>query len=97
MIIGLLRIQVHLHGITSLKEKRRIVKSLIERVKARFNFSVSEVAAQDSKNQAVVGLGVVSNEGVFINRQLDKAIDFLKADGRFYMGQIDREVFSFNP
>ena len=94
MIVGLLTINIHLHGIGSLKEKRRIVKSLIGRLKAKFNFSVSEVAAQDSKQLAVIGLAVVSNDGAFVNSQLDTVINFVRQDGRFYLGQIDREIFS---
>ena len=97
MIVGLLTIQIHLHGIGSLKEKRRIVKSLVGRIKARFNFSASEVAAHDSKAQGVIGLAVVANETQFVNKQLDTLINFVQRDGRFYVGTIERETFSFNP
>ncbi len=96
MIVGLLTIQIHLHGIGSLKDKRRIVKSLIGRLKSRFNFSISEVAAHDSKDLGVIGLAVVSNDNVFINKQLDTVINFVNADGRFYVGKIEREIFSSN-
>jgi len=97
MIVGLLTIQIHLHGIGSLKDKRRIVKSLIGRIKARFNFSAAEVAAQDSKAQAVIGLAVVANETQFVNKQLDTLINFVQQDGRFYIGKIEREIFPFTP
>ena len=80
----------------SLKDKRRIVKSLIGRLKSRFNFSVSEVEALDSKDLGVIGLAVVSNDNVFINKQLDTVINFVNADGRFYVGKIDKEIFSSN-
>ena len=97
MIVGLLTIQIHLHGIGSLKDKRRIIKSLTGRIKARFNFSIAEVAANDSKAQAVIGLAVVANDTVFINKQLDTVINFVRQDGRFYVGQIEREIFPFTP
>ena len=96
MIVGMLTIQIHLHGIGSLKDKRRIVKSLIGRLKSRFNFSVSEVDSHDNNALAVIGLAAVSNDNVFINKQLDTAINFIQGDGRFYVGQIDREIFSSN-
>jgi uncharacterized protein YlxP (DUF503 family) len=95
MIVGLLTIQIHLHGIGSLKDKRRIVKSLAGRIKARFNFSAAEVAANDSKDQAVIGLAVVANDTPFVNKQLDTVINFVQRDGRFYVGKIEREIFSF--
>lgn len=94
MIIGTAAIHIHLHGIGSLKDKRRIVKSLVERLKSRFNFSVAEVAAQDSKISAVIGLVTVANDSAFVNRAIDKVIEFVRRDGRFYMGNVNREIFS---
>jgi uncharacterized protein YlxP (DUF503 family) len=82
-----------LHGITSLKGKRSIVKSLIGRLKSRFNISISEVDHQDSKSTAVVGIAIVSNEARFIDQQFDSILDFMRNDGRFYLGQIERETF----
>jgi uncharacterized protein YlxP (DUF503 family) len=93
MIVGVLTAQLHLQGIGSLKEKRSIVKSLIGRLKSRFNISVSEVDHQDNKTSAVIGIAVVSNDSRFVNEQLDKIIDFMRKDGRFYLGAIEREVF----
>jgi hypothetical protein len=94
MIVGLLTIDIHLSGISSLKDKRKIIKSLIGRLRSRFNVSIAEVDRQDSKQQAVIGLAVVANESRFVNQQLDSLIKFIRSDGRIYVGQIDREVFS---
>ena len=94
MLVGLLTVHLHLHGIDSLKGKRKIVKSLIERLRSRFNASVSEVAAQDSKQLAVVGVSVVSNDGSHLDEQLDKIVNFIVNDDRFYVGKIDRETFT---
>ena len=94
MLVGLLTIHIHLQGIDSLKGKRKIVKSLIERLRSRFNASVSEVAAQDSKQLAVAGIAVVSNSGSHLDEQLDKITNFIVNDGRFYVGKINRETFT---
>jgi len=94
MIIGVMKAQLHLQGITSLKEKRGIVKSVIGRLKSRFNISVSEVDHQDQKRSAVIGMALVSNETRFIDQQFDAIINFMQRDGRFYLGQIERETFS---
>ncbi|MBA7478255.1 hypothetical protein ES707_13678 [subsurface metagenome] len=93
MIVGVLIAQLHLQGVNSLKEKRSIVKSLIGRLKSRFNVSIAEVDHQDNKASAVIGIAVVSNDNRFVNEQLDKIIDFMHKDGRFYLGTIEREVF----
>ena len=94
MLVGTLVIQIHLHGMGSLKDIRRIVKSLITRLQNRYNLSVAEVDGNDNKNLAFIGLSVVSNDSVFINRQLDKTVDFIRADARYYVGTMHREIFS---
>ena len=94
MIIGVMKAQIHMEGITSLKGKRGIVKSVIGRLKSRFNVSVSEVDHQDQKRSAVIGIALVSNETRFIDQQFDAIINFMQRDGRFYLGHIERETFS---
>ena len=94
MLIGTMTAQIYMHGIASLKEKRSIVKSLIGRLRNRFNISVSEVDQQDSRSSAVIGIAVVSNDARFIDQQLDTVLNFMRNDGRFYLGQVDRETFS---
>jgi len=93
MIVGVLTAQLHMQGINSLKEKRSIVKSLIGRLKSRFNISISEVDHQDEKTSAVLGIAVVSNDSRFINQQFDSILDFMRGDGRFYLGAVERETF----
>jgi len=94
MVIGVLHIHLVLHGMDSLKAKRSIVKSLIGRLKSRYNVSIAEVDHQDSKRSALLGLAVVGNEGGFIHEQLDTVLNFMQQDGRFYLGQVDRELFN---
>ena len=93
MIVGVMTAQLHLQGIRTLKEKRSIVKSLIGRLKSRFNISIAEVDHNDSKLTAIIGISIVSNQNRFINQQFDKIITFMQGDGRFYVGKIERETF----
>lgn len=93
MIVGVLTAQLHLNGVTSLKEKRSIIKSLLGRLKSRFNISVSEVDHQDSKTSAVIAMATVSNKSSFVDQQFDAIINFMQKDGRFYLGKIERETF----
>jgi len=48
---------------------------------------------QDSKSIAVLGIAVVSNDSQFIDKQFDSILDFMRNDGRFYLGQVERETF----
>ena len=94
MIVGVMTAQLRMQGITSLKEKRSIVKSLNGRLKSRFNISVAEVDHQDERTRAVIAISLVSNDTRFVNQQFDKILNFMQRDGRFYLGQIERETFN---
>lgn len=94
MLVGVVTAQLHLPGVGSLKEKRHIIKSVIGRLQSRFNVSISEVEHQDSHTSAVLGLAVVSNERAFVDQQFDAILTFMRNDGRFYLGQVEREIFS---
>jgi uncharacterized protein YlxP (DUF503 family) len=94
MIVGVMTAHITLPGVTSLKGKRSIIKSLIGRLKSRFNISIAEVDYQDSRTNAIIGIAVVCNEARFIDRQFDSIINFMRNDGRFLLGQIEREKFS---
>jgi len=93
MIVGVMKAQLRMQGITSLKEKRSIVKSVIGRLKAKFNISIAEVDHQDNKTSAIIAMSMVSNDTRFIDQQFDTIINFMQKDGRFYLGQIERETF----
>jgi uncharacterized protein YlxP (DUF503 family) len=93
MIVGVMTANLHLQGIGSLKEKRSIVKSVIGRLQSRFNISISEVEHNDSKELAVLGIAIVGNDTSFIDSQLEAVTNFMQNDGRFYLGQTERETF----
>jgi uncharacterized protein YlxP (DUF503 family) len=93
MIVGVMTAQLHMQGITSLKEKRSIVKSVIGRLKAKFNISIAEVDHQDNRTSALIAIAIVSNDTRFIDRQFDTIINFMQKDGRFYLGKTERETF----
>lgn len=95
MFTGSAKICIHLQGITSLKDKRRIVKSVIERLKSRFNVAAAEIDRLDNKKMAVIGVAVVSNDKTFTVSQLDTVLNFVYNDGRFYIGDVKTEIVSF--
>ncbi len=72
MIVGLLTLDLHIPGADSLKSKRIVVRSLIDRIKNKFNVSVSEVDANNLWQRSVIGVAYVSNETVMVNRVFEK-------------------------
>jgi uncharacterized protein YlxP (DUF503 family) len=79
----------------TLKDKRRIVKSVIGRLKSRFNVSAAEVDRLDNKRMAVIGIAVVSNDRTFTVSQLETVKNFIYNDGRFYVGDVKTDVSAF--
>lgn len=77
MIIGRCLIRLRLFSPNSLKEKRRILKSLIERLKSRYNISIAEVGENDSWQIAEVGIAVVANKSVFADEVINKIVHFI--------------------
>ncbi len=81
MTVGVALVSFRLHEIHSLKEKRKIVKSLIEKSRNRFNVAVAEVADQDVHQKAAIGVAVIGNDARVLNSLLDRIIDFMESLG----------------
>ncbi len=82
MVIGACRIVLSIDEVYSLKEKRHIVKSIIERLKSRFNASVAEVGLNDTWKNAVIGIACVSNEAAHADSMMANMVNFVENDGR---------------
>ena len=81
MIIGAGRIVLRLHGVHSLKEKRKIVKAVISRIQNGFNASVAEVGANDVHDRAEIGLSLTGSDQRFINGMMDKIFNKVESMG----------------
>ncbi|MCK5579038.1 MAG: DUF503 domain-containing protein [Planctomycetes bacterium] len=79
MIVGTLSVRLMIRDARSLKDKRRVLKSLKDRLKNNFNVSVAEVDLNDIRQQAVLGLASVGNDNRFINQTLSNIIKFIRA------------------
>ncbi|MCR4406460.1 MAG: DUF503 domain-containing protein [Anaerolineae bacterium] len=78
MIIGLCTIELHLPGNGSLKDKRRVLKSIIARVHREFNVSIAEVDHQDVWQSAVLGVVCVSNGNNYVHGLLTKVVEWIE-------------------
>lgn len=76
MYIGSCRLTFRLHGNDSLKGKRQVSRSLIERFRQRYHLAAAEVAAMDEHQRLVIGIACVSNEYSHAEEMLDKAVAF---------------------
>jgi uncharacterized protein len=69
-IVGVLTLELRIDQAHSLKEKRHVVKSLKERLRGKFNVSVSEIEDQDVHNSAVIAAAIVSPSRDFASQVL---------------------------
>jgi len=74
VVVAIGRLALALPGVRSLKEKRSIVRRVVDRTANRFNVAIAEVDAQDSLQKAVIGMSVVSNDRRHANRMIDEVI-----------------------
>lgn len=79
MAIGVLRVRLAIFGALSLKDKRRVTKSLKDRLGNRHNVSVSEVDDLEHRQAATLGIAMVSNDGRFVQSALSKIVDEIRA------------------
>ncbi len=82
MVVGILNITLHIGGMTSLKDKRSVIKSILAKIKVKFNVSAAEVGRQDDWNNCELGFSCVSNEAGHADSMLSSIIDFIEADPR---------------
>jgi uncharacterized protein YlxP (DUF503 family) len=81
-----------MHDTQSLKDKRQIIKSLIETTRRKFNISIAEVDNLDAWRTATIGVACVANDAGYVNRVLDKVVDTLESNPAIEVAEIDLEM-----
>ena len=78
MVVAIARLTLILHDNTSLKGKRKVVKSLVEKVRHRFEASVAEVEDHDLWQKAKIGVALVGNDARLLSTRLDQITSFIE-------------------
>jgi len=92
MVIGACRIFLSIDEAFSLKDKRHIVKSIVERIKSRFNASAAEVDLNDKWKNAVIGIACVSNDSGHADSMINSIVNFVENDGRAVLVDYTTEI-----
>lgn len=77
MLVATCVITLQLDGVHSLKEKRRILKSILARLQREYKLAAAEVDAQDVWQTAVIGLAIVGNDQGHLHSVLEKAVGWI--------------------
>ncbi|MBI2939969.1 MAG: DUF503 domain-containing protein [Chloroflexi bacterium] len=78
MVVGVCQVSLHLPAVTSLKEKRQVIQSVLKRLSNEFNIAAAEVGGQDRWQVAELGFACVSNEASHVDEVLNRAIQFIE-------------------
>ncbi|GBU29097.1 hypothetical protein R84B8_02661 [Treponema sp. R8-4-B8] len=80
MIVSMIQIIFEIPDIANIKEKRRVIKSVLEKMKKRYHLSAAEVDLNDSLSFAQIGGALVSNSKTFGESVLQKAFDMIEKE-----------------
>ncbi len=94
MLVGTLEFELLIPGAESLKDKRRVIRSLRDRLHREHMVSVAEVALHDRLDVAVLGLAVVGHEGERVGSVLDKVSTKLRSLMDAEVGEIRRIIYT---
>ena len=78
MTVGVLQIEIAIPDAFSLKDKRRVVKGLKDRIAHAHNVSAAEVGALDEHRRSILGFAMVSNDSRYVEGALSKLVDLVR-------------------
>lgn len=91
MIIGTAQIKLYAPWVSSLKDKRMIVKSMMAKTRHKFNIAIAEVEEQDTHQMIVLGIACVTGSTSHADSILDHVITFIEDHTEAEIISIDRE------
>ena len=92
MVIGILQFELLIRGSESLKDKRRVVRSVKDRLHREHLISIAEVGALDSLKVAMMGAAVVGADGARVGQVLDHITAKLRALPDAELGECERQI-----
>lgn len=92
MVVGVLQFELLIHEAHSLKDKRRVVRSLKDRLHRDHLVSVAEVAALDTLNLAVLAVACVGRDGAHVGQVLDRIVARVRRGTDYELGDTSRHI-----
>ena len=89
--VGLITVDLRLADAHTLKDKRQVLQSLLDRVGARFNVSAAEVAYNDEHSRAQIAIACVGNSAAHCVEVLDKVLAMVDGEDRAEVVGVERE------
>ncbi len=93
MHVGTLLVEIAIPDSDSLKDKRQVVKSLLDSIRRKYNVSAAEVDQNDIWRRAGLGFAVVSNNTVLVGETFDKVVKEIDSEYRCELLHREQEIF----
>ncbi len=85
MVIGICRIEMFFPNLQSLKDKRRVLKSILAKLRQKYNVSIAEIDDHEKWQKTTLAAACVSNDSGFVNRILDRIVKELENEKEGYL------------
>ena len=95
MVIGVLQLDLRLHGPQSLKQKRGVIQKVLARCRNRFPASCSEVGHQDLWQRSLLAFAVVSSSEQVVTPILTRIEDEVLASGELDLINAETEIIHY--
>ena len=96
MTVGVARLTLYLEATFSLKDKRQIVRSIVQKARNQFNAGIAEVADLDDARVATLAVVVVSNDPNHAQEMLQTIIGFIERRVELgVLGEVETELIPF--
>ncbi|HLO02963.1 MAG TPA: DUF503 domain-containing protein [Symbiobacteriaceae bacterium] len=92
MLIAAIELHLSIPEAHSLKEKRMVILSIMDRIRAKFGAAVAEVGEQEVWQRTVIGVALVGNEEAFLRQVADKVIHFTESHFEGEVCEIHLEI-----
>lgn len=92
MKVGICILNLYIYDVNSLKEKRSVIKSIINKSRNKFNISIAEVSDNDKWNRSIIGFSTVSNDSKIIDNLLESVIKFILSNYNIEILSTDKEI-----
>ena len=92
-MVGVLTVDLVIRESRSLKDKRRVVKSITQRIRDRFNVSVAEMGDPDKHQRCTLQIASVCNESRPLHARFDKIVDVIRGKPDVSLLEYHREFY----
>ena len=93
MFVAVLQLDLYIHGAESLKDRRTVVNSLLDRIRSRWNVSAAQLDPDEAWQRARIGVAALSSDRPTLDTLCNRIRDFVENDHRCDVTACSMETF----